>query len=94
MNLKDGLTWAAVAVQGVAAVLWLGSTFVKVSAEKIVAEYQKIHGTGSGPAQIVGEDGSDFYATVERQSQWNRWAALATGIGVGLQAAASAIISN
>jgi hypothetical protein len=91
VNVKDGLTWAAVAVQGVAALLWLGSTVVRVSAARVLAEHKKIYGPHSGPMQITGEDGSDILATIERQSRWNRWAALTTGVGIGLQAVATAL---
>ncbi|MGN6363351.1 hypothetical protein [Asticcacaulis taihuensis] len=91
MSSKDGLTWAAIIVQIVAALLWLGSTIVKVSADKVLTDYQKIHGADSGPHQVANEDGSDFYATVECQSKWNRYAALATGLGIGLQAVVTAL---
>ncbi len=92
MTPKDILTWAAVVAQCVAAVLWLLSTIVKVSAKKVEAEYQKVHGPGSGPFQIVDDaDGSDFIATLQRQVRWNRSAALMTGLGMGLQATATAL---
>jgi hypothetical protein len=93
VSAKDLLTWAAVGIQFVAAFLWLASTRVKVTAESVVAEYQKVHGPNSGPAQIVSEDGSDFTATAERQSRWSGWAAIVTGLGLGVQAIAAALPS-
>lgn len=94
MTLKDMLTWGAIAMFGVSALLWIASTQVKVSAAKVEAEYQKIHGPQSGPFQIVTEDGSDFCETVQRQARWSRSAAFATAFALILQAAATAVISN
>lgn len=68
------------------AVLWLLSTHVKVSAEKVVADYQKANGGTGGPFQIVSDDGSDFYETVQLQSRWSRAAAMATAAALFLQA--------
>jgi hypothetical protein len=93
MTIKELLTWATVGVQFVAAFLWFASTRVKVTAESVVAEYQKVHGPNSGPAQIVSEDGSDFTATAERQSRWSGWAAITTGVGLSIQAIAAALPS-
>ena len=91
MTLTILLTWFSVATQGVAAILWFYATVAKVSAAEVEAEYQKIHGPTSGPAQIEADDGSDVVATLQLQTKWNRWAAFATGLGVGLLAIASAI---
>ena len=91
MICKDVVTWASVVVQGGAAVLWITSTLVKVKAADVLADFQKTHGANSGPSQIITDSGDDFGATVERQCYWNKWAALATGLGVGLQAIATAI---
>jgi len=92
MNMTDWLTWAAIAIYGFAALLWFGSTVVKVSAAKVAAAHKDA--TGWAPAQIVGDDGSDFYATVQLQSKWSRWAAFATGAGLALQAIATALGSS
>jgi hypothetical protein len=89
--VKELLTWGAVAMLGISALLWFASTLVKVSAAKVEADYQKTHGPGSGPAQIVGGDGSDFFATVQRQARWSRWAAVATGLALILQAGANMV---
>jgi hypothetical protein len=89
--LKTFLTWTSIVMFAVSAFLWFASTRVKVSAAKVEADYQKIHGPGSGPAQIVGDDGSDFYATVQRQSRWSGWGAIATAVALALQAIAASL---
>ncbi|MDR6851031.1 hypothetical protein J2Y54_000524 [Sphingomonas sp. BE123] len=94
MTLQDLLTWGAIGMFSISALLWWASTHVKVSAAKVEAEYQKIHGPLSGPAQIVGDDGSDFTATVQLQSRWSRRAAVATAVALVLQALATAFNSN
>lgn len=91
MILKDVITWASVGVQGLAALLWFASTVVRVNATRVEEAYKKIHGPDSGPFQIVSENGSDFIQTVKLQALWNRWAALATGVGIGLLAIATAL---
>ena len=78
-------------VQAIAAVLWLCSTLVTRSYADVEREYQKTHGPQSGPGGLIDERGADFAATFKRQGRWNRWAALATAIGVGLQALATAL---
>jgi len=90
MILKDALTWLSIAVQACAAILWFTSTMVKVSAAKVEADYQKIHGPDSGPAQIIVDD-NDFVETARRQGRWSGWAAMATGAGIGLQAITTAL---
>lgn len=95
MNLRDGVTWAAVVVQGAAAILWFTSTIVKVKAEEVIANYQKTHGPNEFPAQIVDEHGNDIHATLAGQSRWNFWAAIFTGLGVAIQALSNLLpISN
>jgi len=90
MTIKDALTWLSIGVQAGAAILWFASTMVKVSAAKVEADYQKIHGPQSGPFQII-TDGNDFIETAQRQGRWSGWAAMATGAGIGLQAIATAL---
>ena len=92
MSTQSVITWLSVVVQSAAAGLWFYATVAKVSAADVEAEYQKTHGPGSGPAQIVDEeDGSDIVATLQLQTKWNRWAAFTTGSGVLLMAIATAI---
>jgi len=91
MHAKTICTWASVAIEALAAVLWLVSTIAKKSYADVEREYQKTHGPGSGPGGIVGEDGTDFCGTAQLQGKWNRWAALATALGVALQALGTAL---
>jgi hypothetical protein len=93
MNTKEAFTWLGFVVNMAAAILWFISTRVKFSYDKSVTEYQKIHGPDSAPGGIIGGDGSDFCATVQRQALWSAWAALTTGLGVALSAIGS-IIAN
>lgn len=93
MTFKEAINWAAVFLQGIAAILWIASTLVRVKAADVVAEYEKTYGVGSGPSQIVTEDGDDFGATIKRQAYWNKWAAMMTGIGIATQAIANALPS-
>lgn len=91
VNLEEMIIWMSVGFQLAAAFLWFASTIVKRDAAVVAAEYQKIHGAKSGTFQIISDDGSDFIETAERQVFWGRWAALATGVGIGLQAIATAL---
>jgi hypothetical protein len=81
---------ASVAVQAVAAALWIWSTRAKVKAAQVVDEYQRIHGSGMSPALITDEGGNEVNATAARQSEISGWAAIATGVGVALQGISSA----
>lgn len=85
MQLKDALTWAAIVMFGVSALLWYLSTVVTVSREKAVSDYQKATGRKGAPAQII-ENGNDVTATGNRRNRWSRAAALATAAALILQA--------
>jgi hypothetical protein len=84
---KESLTWLSILAFAISAALWLASTVVKADARKIAKAHEEE--TGWAPAQIVGDDGSDFYATVQMQAKWSRCAALATAIALALQAIAT-----
>lgn len=85
-------TWAAVGLFALSAWLWFASTLVKVGRQEALHQHREEHGPDDWePAQIIGDNDSDFYATVQRQARWSRWAALATGAAVACQAVALAI---
>ena len=86
---KEFVTWISILAFAVSATLWLASTLVKADADKIAKAHEEE--TGWAPAQIVGHDGSDFYATVQMQTKWSRRAALATAVALALQAIATAM---
>ena len=89
MDMKSIFTWASVAIQLVAALLWLYATVAKVDATKFSKENTI---DGWEPAQIVNSaNNSDVMATAELQTYWNRWAALATALGVAAMAIATAL---
>jgi hypothetical protein len=85
--MKAAFNWASIVAFGVAAVLWVCSTRVKVSAKEALIP----DGDGWTPAGAIDDDGSEFFATVKRQSRWSGWAAVATAIGVALQALSNAL---
>lgn len=85
-TLKIILTWLSVLAGAVTAALWVKSARVRVL------------GKDEGPAEgnyffmsIVGKDGTDLLRTVEEQSVWNRRAATASAVTIGLQALATVI---
>jgi hypothetical protein len=72
------LSWASVGIGFLAAVLW----FI---ASKVWVRYKEPTGNQMIPAAVV-ENGVNVLETAKRQTWWNMWAALATGVSVGLQA--------
>ena len=91
VSMKVAVNWMAVAVQFAAAVLWIASTRVSVSAKQLKASYERETGKSGGPAMIVDNKGREVNATAARQSRWSGYAALATAAGVALQGIANAL---
>jgi hypothetical protein len=85
--------WASVAVQLGAAFLWIWSTKAKVKAEQVVEEWRR-QGNSGTPALITDDDDNEVTATAARQSQISGWAAVATALGIALQAVALALSSQ
>ena len=79
-------TWASILTFAVAAVLWFGSTIVKVDQKRF--EEKEVAADRKWLSAAIVEGGVNFTETVKVQSKFNRWAALATGLGVLLQAVA------
>ena len=94
MHLQQIALWASVVVQGFAAGLWFYASAAKIDAKKAAKDYQERTGATWSPAQIVYEDGTDFAASAQLQSVWNKRAALVTGLGVALSAIAAALPSG
>src|SRR5438105_1495845 len=94
--MKTGITWLAVIAQSAAAILWLVSTLVKVTAAEAERAYRRETGSSGGQAAIILDFGDgasqvDFIQTAARQAKWNRWAAGTTAAGMALQAIATAL---
>ncbi|SFN72140.1 hypothetical protein SAMN05428984_0379 [Sphingomonas sp. OK281] len=85
------VNWMAVAVQFAAAIVWIASTRVSVSAKQVEASYRRETGRSGGPAMTVDGKGREVNATAARQSLWSGYAALVTAAGVALQALANAL---
>ncbi len=80
--MKTLLTWAAAVFGIFAAILWFTATVVRLEHREVRDE------AGTFPAAIVRVEGTrriDVLATADRQTWWNMWAALATGIAAVCQ---------
>jgi len=82
--MKTILLWVSAIAGLIATVLWFMATFVQVDYKRTL----KKDGTAE-PAITEDENGGreiDVLLTAKRQTRWNRWAALATGISMLAQA--------
>lgn len=78
MNVETGLSVGSAVAAFISAVLWV------VAARARVPHGPKPDKDGWVPASI-SVDGDDFIETVEKQGEWNRWAAYAAAVAAALQ---------
>lgn len=82
--MKDLITWASVALAGVAAALWF------VSASRWMNNYVDEQKEPRSDRMVFTKNGRqvDLVGTAANQSRWSSYAAIVTGIAVLLQALA------
>jgi len=90
MSLKAIFSWASVAVGLLSALLWFGSTIVKVDHKRYVARLKAKDIENKG-GHIINDNGSNLDETLKLQSKWNCWAAAATAVAMAFQAIAIAL---
>ena len=88
---KSILVWTSVVVQAAAAALWFWSARTSVTTAEIERAVREVEGNDAWLPGGESVDGVALGPTVMLAAKWNRWAALATGVGVALQAIATVL---